>query len=292
MRPRRRAPIHSAASSRDMQPRALEVGVEDAVPIRLVMLEQRLGDGDAGIVDEDVDRPELRLGRVDRAAHARVIGHVAGNRRRLRRPLPRSPPPPRRAAPRAAPAARPARRPAPAPGEMPAEPARRAGDDRGVGQGEVVTRHPPPCPSPSRGEEFARAHPPPLRGRVGVGGSRAQTLPRARLVAQHEFLDLAGRGLGQRAEHHRPRRLVMRHVLAAEGDDRRRPSAVAPGFKRDEGAGALAPCRVGPRDHRRLHHRRMAVEHLLDLERRDVLAAGDDDVLGAVLDLDIAVRDA
>ena len=33
----------------------------------------------------------------------------------------------------------------------------------------------------------------------------------------------------------------------------------------------------------------MAVEHLLDLERADVLAAGDDDVLGPVLDLDIAV---
>jgi hypothetical protein len=31
------------------------------------------------------------------------------------------------------------------------------------------------------------------------------------------------------------------------------------------------------------------VEHALDLDGRDVLAAGDDDVLGAVAQLDIAV---
>jgi hypothetical protein len=34
----------------------------------------------------------------------------------------------------------------------------------------------------------------------------------------------------------------------------------------------------------------VAVQHVLDLDRRDVLAAGDDDVLAAVLDLDVAVR--
>ena len=36
-------------------------------------------------------------------------------------------------------------------------------------------------------------------------------------------------------------------------------------------------------------HRRMLVERDLDLDARDVLAAGDDDVLGAVLDLDVTV---
>src|SRR5690242_20615218 len=40
-----------------------------------------------------------------------------------------------------------------------------------------------------------------------------------RALPQHEFLDLAGRGLWQRAEQHGPRRLIMREVLAAEGDD-------------------------------------------------------------------------
>ncbi len=33
----------------------------------------------------------------------------------------------------------------------------------------------------------------------------------------------------------------------------------------------------------------MAVEHLLDFERGNILATGNDDVLGAVLDLDVAV---
>ena len=66
-------------------------------------------------------------------------------------------------------------------------------------------------------------------------------------------------------------------------------SAPAPCFSVDEGAGRFAPFRVGPRDDRGFEHRRMAVEHVLDLDRRDVLAARDDDVLRAVLDLDIAV---
>ena len=56
-----------------------------------------------------------------------------------------------------------------------------------------------------------------------------------------------------------------------------------------EGAGRLAPFLIGPRHHRRKLHRRMPVERDLDLDARNVLAARDDDVLGAVLDLDIAV---
>ena len=62
------------------------------------------------------------------------------------------------------------------------------------------------------------------------------------------------------------------------------------GLQLDERARRLAPLRVGLRDDRRGEHRRMAIEHVLDLERADVLAAGDDDVLRAVLDLDVAVR--
>ena len=60
-------------------------------------------------------------------------------------------------------------------------------------------------------------------------------------------------------------------------------------LQRDEGAGRLAPFLVRLGDDRRLHHLRVAVQHLLDLERGNVLAARDDDVLRAVLDLDIAV---
>ena len=61
------------------------------------------------------------------------------------------------------------------------------------------------------------------------------------------------------------------------------------GLELDERARRLAPPRVGLGDHRGGEHRGMAVEHVLDLERRDVLAARDDDVLGAVLDLEVAV---
>ena len=46
---------------------------------------------------------------------------------------------------------------------------------------------------------------------------------------------------------------------------------------------------VGPGDDGGFEHGGMAVEHAFDLDGRDVLAAGDDDVLGAVLQLDIAV---
>ena len=64
----------------------------------------------------------------------------------------------------------------------------------------------------------------------------------------------------------------------------------APALSVTNAHGRLAPVRIGPRDHGRLHHLRMAIQALLDLERADVLAARDDDVLAAVLDLDVAVR--
>src|SRR3546814_17695146 len=54
--------------------------------------------------------------------------------------------------------------------------------------------------------------------------------------------------------------------------------------------GDLAPMVVGLGHHRGFEHRRVAVEHALDLDGRDVLAARDDDVLGAVLEIDIPVR--
>src|SRR5579864_3885698 len=44
------------------QPCALQVGVEHAIPILLAVLEERLRDRDAGIVDENVERPERALG--------------------------------------------------------------------------------------------------------------------------------------------------------------------------------------------------------------------------------------
>src|SRR5262245_25947483 len=56
-----------------------------------------------------------------------------------------------------------------------------------------------------------------------------------------------------------------------------------------EGARSLAPMGVGLRDNRDLENGGVPGEDLLNLERRDVLPARDDDVLGTILDLDIAV---
>ncbi len=49
--------------------------------------------------------------------------------------------------------------------------------------------------------------------------SRVDGGGRLGLLAQHELLDLAGRGLRQLAEHHRARRLELRHAGTAELDD-------------------------------------------------------------------------
>src|SRR5207247_10175976 len=62
------------------------------------------------------------------------------------------------------------------------------------------------------------------------------------------------------------------------------------GLERDERLGALAPALVGDRDHRALHDGGVTRHRLLDLDRRDVLAAGDDDVLLTIAQLDVAVR--
>jgi hypothetical protein len=63
----------------------------------------------------------------------------------------------------------------------------------------------------------------------------------------------------------------------------------APSLELDEGARRLAPLRVGPRHHRGGQHVGVAVKHVFHLDGRNVLAARDDDVLAAVLDLDVAV---
>src|SRR5512138_2580242 len=101
------------------------------------------------------------------------------------------------------------------------------------------------------------------------------------LLAKDELLDLAGRRLRQVAELDRRRALEVRDVLAAELDDLRL-GGLLPGLQRDERLGPLAPLVVRNRDHRALEHRRVARDALLDLDRRDVLAARDDDVFLSV----------
>src|SRR5882724_5279642 len=109
-----------------------------------------------------------------------------------------------------------------------------------------------------------------------------------RLLPQQEFLDFSRGCLRQHSEHHVARRLEAREVRTAVVDDLLFGD-LRVRFQLDERARRFAPLRVGLRDHCRREHRRVPVEHVLDLQRRNVLAAGDDDVLGAVLDLDVAV---
>ena len=52
---------------------------------------------------------------------------------------------------------------------------------------------------------------------------------------------------------------------------------------------SFTPALVGHRHDSRLEHRRVAHQRRLDLDRRDVLAAGDDHILGPVTDLEVAV---
>ena len=124
--------------------------------------------------------------------------------------------------------------------------------------------------------------------RPGLHAAELRVLACPLALAQHELLDLAGRGLRQRPELDRVRALVVREALAAERDDllRGRRGALV---ERDERLGPLPPVRVRDPDDRALEHRRVGGDRLLDLDAGDVLSAGDDDVLAAVAQLDVAV---
>ena len=66
-RPQPRAD-HARAERARAEERALQVGVDHRVPVGLGQLLDRAADVDAGVVDQDVDRPELALRRRRRAA--------------------------------------------------------------------------------------------------------------------------------------------------------------------------------------------------------------------------------
>src|SRR5262249_52875934 len=116
---------------------------------------------------------------------------------------------------------------------------------------------------------FPGTSPPPFRCRV------TQSLSRA----------LSGRASAPCRRHSEatepPRQLVAGEALLAPGQQllvaRRRLGA-----QHDVGVQRLSPVVVREPDHRRLVHRRVRVQHLLDLARVDVDAARDDHVLLAV----------
>lgn len=89
---------------------------------------------------------------------------------------------------------------------------------------------------------------------------------RPRLLPQLKFLDLPRRRLRQLPEFHRARQLEPRQMLAAMLHDLRRRHA-RPHLQLDEGTRRFPPLWIGPRHHRRRHHRRMPVQHILNLDR-------------------------
>src|SRR5262245_3200740 len=102
-----------------------------------------------------------------------------------------------------------------------------------------------------------------------------------------ELLKLAGGGADQGvAQLDRRRAFVVGHPAPAVLDE------IALGGRGarpedDEGLDRLPPLLVGYADHRDLRHRGVLKQAILDLDGRDVLAAGDDHVLLAVADGDV-----
>src|SRR6185312_12951098 len=90
-------------------------------------------------------------------------------------------------------------------------------------------------------------------------------------LAQAEFLDLAGGGLGQLTEHHMTRQLETGQMGAAMADQdfsRRLMS----GAQFDKGARGFAPFGIGARHHRGEQNRRMAGQRVFHFDGRNILA--------------------
>jgi len=110
------------------------------------------------------------------------------------------------------------------------------------------------------------------------------------------LLDLAGGRLGQLQEAHlagtleaREQALAVRNQLGRQ----RLPAGLVGGrpigAQLHKGQGCLAPLGIGPSHHTHRQHGRMLVEGVFHLDGRDVFAARDDDVLGPILELHIAI---
>ena len=106
--------------------------------------------------------------------------------------------------------------------------------------------------------------------------------------AQFVLADLAGGGTGQRAELDVLGTFEMRQALAAPVDQLFGGGGVV-GLEPDVGLGHLAPFLVGDRHDGDFGDGGVIGQRLLHFDRRDVLAARDDDVLHAVAQFDVAI---
>src|SRR5207249_9829465 len=131
---------------------------------------------------------------------------------------------------------------------------------------------------------------PPDRSRRTCSGGRGHLPRRREALAERRLAELARRGLWYLgAELERVGQPPVREAgrkECAELVRRRR----LPGLEQDDREGTLLPPRVRDRDDRGLGDRGVTHERVLERDRADPLAPGLDEVLGAILDLDVAAR--
>lgn len=96
---------------------------------------------------------------------------------------------------------------------------------------------------------------------------------RAGAITKNVLLDLPGRCLGEVTEDDCFRYLEPGHFIAAKVDDLVLRGRLLAVFQGNEGARRFAPLLVGTSDDGNFQHRRMTVQHVLDLDGRNVLAA-------------------
>src|SRR5215217_52085 len=133
-----------------------------------------------------------------------------------------------------------------------------------------------PLPSPDRSCE---------RWRALVD---ALVVSRPLALSQGKLLHLAGRVHRQFAELDLGRALEVSEVVAAELDDLLLRH-LHPRHERDERLGTLAPLLIRNGNHGARQDGGMADDDLLHLDGRDILPAGDDDVLLPVTQFDVAI---
>src|SRR5579884_804160 len=128
-----------------------------------------------------------------------------------------------------------------------------------------------------------------FRRRSARAPRRSSGAHRTRALAKLAFEHLAGGVARQRIDElHLLRDLEPGQALAAMLDELL-GGDLGPRPEDDEGLGDLAPAWIGDADDRGLHDRRMLVQGALHLGGGDVLPAGDDEVLLAILDVEVAV---
>src|ERR1700712_3344721 len=123
----------------------------------------------------------------------------------------------------------------------------------------------------------------PGSGRSANGGATAVTPDSIDLalqaapvrLAQLELLQLAGGGARQAVAQLDLLRALVAGELGAGGGDDLGLAQRGPRRERDEGGDDFAPLLVGDADHGHLGNLGMAEDRILDLDRADVLAAGD-----------------